>query len=86
VRTPVGFIEDGDDLLVAAGAESNDWALNLLANAECRITIEDVATDYRARPADDATRAHAVVALILKYGTPAERLGHGPVFRLTPLR
>ena len=25
-----------------------------------------------------------VVQLILKYGTPAEGLGRGPVFRLTP--
>lgn len=32
---------------------------------------------------DAANRA--VVALILKYGTPAERLGRGPAFRLRPV-
>ena len=83
VRTAVGFVEDGDDLLVAAGAESADWALNLRANPECKVTIEDQAADYTAHEVDESERGPAVVALILKYGTPAERLGHGPVFRLT---
>jgi F420H(2)-dependent quinone reductase len=80
----VGFVEDGHDLLVAAGGESTDWALNLRANPECTVTIEDRTTDYVATEVGD--RGPAVVALILKYGTPAERLGHGPVFRLTPRR
>ena len=29
-------------------------------------------------------RSDAIVALILRYGTPAERLGAGPAFRLEP--
>jgi hypothetical protein len=78
----VGFVEDGHDLLVAAGGESTDWALNLRANPYCTVSIEDQLADYTAREVDD--RGPAVVALILKYGTPAERLGNGPVFRLTP--
>jgi len=86
VRTPVGFVEDGEDLLVAAGTESTDWALNLRANPDCTVTIEDRTADYTATEVDDDRRARAVVALILKYGTPAERLGHGPVFRLFPRR
>jgi deazaflavin-dependent oxidoreductase (nitroreductase family) len=86
VRTAVGFVEEDTDLLVAAGADSSDWALNLRANPACTITIEDRSAEYTAVEADDATRARAVVALILKYGTPAERLGHGPVFRLSPRR
>jgi len=84
VRTAVGFVEDGRDLLVAAGADSTGWALNLRANPDCAVTIEDRTADYTAHEVDEAARGPAVVALILKYGTPAERLGHGPVFRLTP--
>jgi len=68
---------------VAAGGDSTDWALNLRANPECTVEIEDRTADYTAREVDEAARGPAVVALILKYGTPAERLGRGPVFRLT---
>jgi hypothetical protein len=35
-----------------------------------------------AEPLTDAESARAVTAMILKYGTPAERLGRGPAFRL----
>ena len=83
VRTAVGFVEDGADLLIAAGTELADWALNLRANPLCTITIEEQTADYIAREVDEDERGPAVVALILKYGTPAERLGRGPVFRLT---
>ena len=72
------------NLLVAAGDESSDWALNLRANPVCTVTIEERTADYTAREVNEADRGPAVVALILKYGTPAERLGRGPVFRLTP--
>lgn len=83
MRTAVGFVEDGADLLVAAGAESADWALNLRANPLCTVTIEEQTADYTAHELREEDRGPAVVALILKYGTPAERLGRGPVFRLT---
>ena len=82
VRTAVGFVEDGADLLVAAGLDSADWALNLRANPLCTVSIEERRADYTAHEVGPDERARAVVALILKYGTPAERLGHGPVFRL----
>jgi hypothetical protein len=32
----------------------------------------------------DPLRAAAIRDLILRYGTPSERLGAGPVFRLRP--
>ena len=85
--TGVGFFEDPDgSLLVAAGSESADWVLNLRANSHCRATIGDRVRGYEASEiADDAALSHAISELILKYGTPAEKLGHGPVFRLTPL-
>jgi F420H(2)-dependent quinone reductase len=71
-------------LLVAAATDESDWARNLRADPRCQVTIEERTADYDATETDDAIRAHAVTALILKYGTPAERLGHGPVFRLSP--
>ena len=84
VRSAVGFV-DGEDgsLLVAAGSESADWALNLRAQPRCRATIGELTHHYVAREIAGAERAKALTQLILKYGTPAERLGHGPVFRVT---
>ena len=38
-----------------------------------------------AEPLPEPGRQEAVRALILKYGTPAERLGWGPAFRLVPV-
>jgi hypothetical protein len=34
---------------------------------------------------DRAEHARAIAGLILRYGTPAERLGRGPSFRLVPV-
>jgi len=84
-ETAVGFVEEPDgSFLVAAATDSSDWARNLLADPHCRLSIEDRTADCEAMAVDDATRARAITELILKYGTPAERLGHGPVFRLKP--
>lgn len=83
ITTAVGFVEDADGaLLLAAATDGSDWARNLRANPRCRVRIEGTTAEYEATEVDDATRAAVVTALILKYGTPAERLGHGPVFRL----
>jgi hypothetical protein len=84
VRAAVGFVE-GDDgsFLIAATEPSTNWALNLLADPNCKVTLEDASFAATADTVDDATqRNRAVAALILKYGTPAERLGRGPVFRV----
>jgi deazaflavin-dependent oxidoreductase (nitroreductase family) len=86
VRSAVGFVEDDDgSLLVAAGSDTADWALNLTANPHCQATIGDRTGAYAASLVGGSERAHALVDLVLKYGTPAERLGRGPVFRLRPL-
>jgi len=82
-RATVGFIERPDGaLLVAAGAPDADWALNLLADPRCRLTVGDVARNAVARELDGPEHASAVRELILKYGTPAEGLGAGPAFEL----
>jgi hypothetical protein len=81
----VGFVSDGRDLLVAAGSDTADWALNLLANGRCRASIGDSTHDYAAHALTETEGARVVSELILKYGTPAEKLGRGPAFRLTPI-
>ena len=45
----------------------------------------DRAFDALAEPLAPADHARAIRGLILRYGTPAEGLGHGPSFRLRPL-
>ena len=86
VEVAVGYLDEPDGtLLVAAGSLESDWARNLEAHAECRIRLEDRTWLARAEVVDDRAAARAIASLILKYGTPAERLGRGPVFRLRPL-
>lgn len=85
IRTAVGFVEDADgSLLVAAGSAQASWAANLLADPACHGTIGDARRAYRAEEIEGPERARAISDLILKYGTPAERLGAGPAFRLRP--
>ena len=86
IKNAVGFVEgDAASINVAAGSEASDWALNLRANPHCRATIGDRVGRYLATELDEgADRSQVLVQLVLKYGTPAERLGRGPVFRLLP--
>jgi deazaflavin-dependent oxidoreductase (nitroreductase family) len=84
-RTAVGYVAESDgSLLVAASAEHTQWARNLEVAGRCRATIGATSADYDALRLPDAERGRVVVALILRYGTPAERLGAGPAFRLIP--
>lgn len=84
-RVTIGFVEREGSLLVASASAATDWARNLAADPRCRVELHDQRRDYRAVPL--AAREHdaAVAALILKYGTPAERLGGGLAFRLEPV-
>jgi deazaflavin-dependent oxidoreductase (nitroreductase family) len=85
-RAAVGFeVDAAGSLLVAAAAPDTHWAQNLAASPECIVEREGVRRPFRADSLDEPARQAAVTALILKYGTPAERLGGGPAFRLVPL-
>ena len=79
----MGFVDDEDgSYLVAAGDPDADWARNLEADPRCTVAVSGATFEAVAEPLDDAVRGAAISSLILKYGTPAERLGLGPVFRL----
>ncbi len=81
VRVVVGFVEQPDGTLcLAAGSPRADWALNLLADPRCEVTIGTLRRSAVARELEGDERAAAVRALILKYGTPSEGLGSGPAF------
>ena len=84
----VGFVEELDgSLLIAAGAPDSDWALNLLADPDCTVTVGERSFAARAEPLDDddPRRGRAVRELILRYGTPSEGLGSGLVFAVRPV-
>jgi deazaflavin-dependent oxidoreductase (nitroreductase family) len=50
----VGFVVDPDGtILVAAGAPDASWALNLLADPDCTVTIGERSYAARAEPLDD---------------------------------
>jgi hypothetical protein len=81
----VGYLEEPDgSLLVAANEPDAAWARNLEADSRCRVSVGDRSWEAVAEPLDGAEAAHAVTELILRYGTPAERLGRGPAFKLRP--
>ncbi len=81
----IGFVEaDDGSLLVSAGDPEADWAANLAADPICRVTRGLVTREFAAEPLAGAEHAHAVRELIVRYGTPSERLGAGPSFRLRP--
>lgn len=85
IRVAVGFVEEADgSLLVASGSEQASWVANLVAAPACHGTIGAARRAYRAEEIEGPERARAISDLILKYGTPAERLGGGPAFRLRP--
>jgi len=81
-------VEAGDgSYLVSAGSADAAWARNLDADPHCRISIgaEVPAREAIAEPLSGADANRAVRELILRYGTPAERLGSGPSYRLRPV-
>ncbi|HET7027142.1 MAG TPA: nitroreductase family deazaflavin-dependent oxidoreductase [Candidatus Limnocylindrales bacterium] len=81
----LGFVREPDgSLLVAAGDPEAAWAANLDADPSCQVTIATATGEYEAELLAGTDRAHAIRELILRGGTPAERLGSGPAYRLRP--
>jgi deazaflavin-dependent oxidoreductase (nitroreductase family) len=87
-RVTVGFVDDElvpGAILVAAGDVAAAWAGNLLADPACRVELADRTFDAVADTLDRTEHGRAIRGLILRYGTPAESLGHGTSFRLRPV-
>ncbi len=83
IAVAVGYVEEPDgSLLVAAGSDSADWARNLFADPRCAVTLGADAFEATAEPLEGPEFQAAIRELILRYGTPSERLGLGPAFRL----
>ena len=87
LEVALGYVEELDGgVLVAAGSPEAAWARNLDADPSCRVRLADGDwVDAIAEPLDDVDAAGTVRELILRYGTPAERLGRGPAYRLRPV-
>ena len=86
IEVAVGFVEEPDgSFLVAAGSADAAWARNLDADPGCRFATGDDLRPAVAVPLSGPDAHRAVRELILRYGTPAERLGAGPAFRLRPV-
>jgi deazaflavin-dependent oxidoreductase (nitroreductase family) len=86
LEVAIGYVEELDGaLLVAAGTPETGWARNLDADPDCRIAIGGELRPAVAEPLTGPDASRAVRELILKYGTPAERLGRGPAYRLRRL-
>ena len=82
-RAVLGFVEHPDgSLVVSAGSPDADWALNLLDEPACRVTIGGASWPAAARALDPNEHRVAVRDLILRYGTPSEGLGGGPSFEI----
>jgi hypothetical protein len=78
----VGFVERADESLVIAGGPEAAWAQRLRADARAQVSIGDRSFEVTASELEGAEHAAAIRDLILRYGTPAERLGSGPAFVL----
>ena len=68
-----------------AAGDRAQWADNLLAEPNVDVEVGERRFTAIAEPLEGADHAWVVRGLILRYGTPAERLGRGPSFRLRPL-
>ena len=68
-----------------AAGDRAQWASNLFDDPAVEVDIGERRFSARAEPLGAADHARAIRGLILRYGTPAERLGRGPSFRLTPI-
>ncbi|MEA2519884.1 MAG: hypothetical protein QOF49_1964 [Chloroflexota bacterium] len=84
----VGYVAEPDgSILVAAGAPDSAWARNLIATPEVEVVIGERTFLGQAEMLEDGDprRGRVVRELILRYGTPSEGLGSGPMFIIRPV-
>jgi hypothetical protein len=84
----VGYVDEPDgSILVAAGSLDRSWAANLLVDPAVEVEAGGRSFVGEAEVLDDRDprRGRVVRELILRYGTPSEGLGSGPIFVLRPI-
>jgi hypothetical protein len=81
----VGYVDEADGSILVAADERSAWAQNLVADPTVLVEVGERRFAAVAEPLSPGDHAVAVRGLILRYGTPAERLGRGPSFRLRPV-
>jgi hypothetical protein len=81
----VGYVDEADGSVLVAAGDRADWALNLFEDPTVDVEVGERRFRALAEPLSAIDHARAIRGLILRYGTPAERLGRGPSFRLRPL-
>ena len=84
-RVVVGFVERPDGSLAVAAGAGAAWAERLRASGRARLTVAERSVEVVAEEVAAAEHAAVIRELILRYGTPAERLGSGPAFALRPV-
>jgi hypothetical protein len=83
----VGFVDEPDgSILVAAGTLDRAWAANLVAEPDVDVVAggRTFAGTAELLEDHDSRRGRAIAGLIVRYGTPSEGLGSGPVFAIRP--
>jgi hypothetical protein len=81
----VGYVDEPDGSVLVAAGDRAQWALNLFDDPNVDVEVGERRFSAIAEPLEGADHGRAIRGLILRYGTPAERLGLGPSFRLRPL-
>jgi hypothetical protein len=77
-------VDEPDGSVLVAAGDRAQWALNLVEDAAVAVEVGGRRFEAIAERLDAADHARAIRGLILRYGTPAERLGRGLSFRLRP--
>jgi len=78
----VGLVEEADGSILVAARPGAHWAENLFDDPHCRVTVGERTWNAVAEVLEGPAFALAIREQILRYGTPAELLGHGLAFRL----
>jgi deazaflavin-dependent oxidoreductase (nitroreductase family) len=81
----VGYLDEPDGSILVAAGEGAQWARNVFADPSVGVEVGERRFDAIAEALDATDHARTIRGLILRYGTPAERLGRGPTFRLRPV-
>ena len=80
----MGYVDEPDGSILVAAGDRADWALNLFSEPRVEVEVGERRFAATAEALEGTDHARAIRGLILRYGTPAERLGRGPSFRLRP--